>query len=76
MTLAELLFGIAALPIGKRKDLLSEALSRLMLLFRGRVLAFDIACTRAYADVLAAARKAGSGIEAADAAIAAIAPTK
>src|SRR5690606_29468642 len=32
-----------------------------------------MACTRAYADVLAAARKAGSGIEAADAVIAAIA---
>ena len=41
--------------------------------FVGRVLSFDVACTRAYADVLASARKAGSGIEAADAVIAAIA---
>lgn len=34
---------------------------------------FDMACTRAYADVLAATRKPGSGIEAADALMAAIA---
>jgi len=38
----------------------------------GRVLPFEMGCTRTYADVLPAARKAGSGIEAVDAVIAAL----
>lgn len=41
VTLAELMFGIAALPNGKRKEMLSEALDGLMALFRGRILPFD-----------------------------------
>lgn len=41
VTLAELLFGIAALPTGKRKDMLASALDGLMKLFEGRVLPFD-----------------------------------
>lgn len=38
VTLAELLFGIGALPAGKRKDMLAQALDGLMGLFRDRVL--------------------------------------
>ncbi|MFT0531579.1 type II toxin-antitoxin system VapC family toxin [Castellaniella hirudinis] len=74
MTVAELRAGVALMPAGKRRTVLSDSIEHQVLpLFVGRVLSFDMACTRAYADVLAAARKIGSGIEAADAVIAAIA---
>ena len=74
MTVAELRAGVALMPTGKRRTVLSDSIEHQVLpVFVGRVLSFDMACTRAYADVLAAARKSGSGIEAADAVIAAMA---
>jgi len=73
VTLAELLFGIAALPNGKRKDLLSEALDGLMQLFRQRVLPFDTDAAGKYADLAVAARAAGRGLPVPDGYIAAIA---
>lgn len=74
MTVAELRAGVARMPIGKRRTMLNDRIEHQLLpLFVGRVLPFDIACTRAYADILATARKVGSGIEAADAIIAATA---
>ena len=74
MTVAELRAGVALMPAGKRKAALDESIEHQLLpLFIGRVLPFDMACTRSYAEVLATVRKAGSGIEAADAVIAAIA---
>ena len=42
VTLAELLFGIAALPSGKRKEMLAQTLDGLMGLFRDRVLPFEL----------------------------------
>lgn len=47
VTLAELLFGIAALPTGKRKNMLTRALDGLLGLFEGRVLPFDVDAARA-----------------------------
>jgi predicted nucleic acid-binding protein len=74
MTVAELRAGVALLPTGKRRNNLHEYLERRVLpAFVGRVLPFDLACTSAYAQVLATAREAGSGIETADACIAAVA---
>lgn len=74
MTVAELRGGVALMPAGKRRTALNDGIGHQLLpLFAGRVLPFDVACTHAYADVLAAVRKAGSGIEAGDAVIAAIA---
>lgn len=74
MTVAELRAGIALMPVGRRRSTLHESLEKQVLpMFVGRVLPFDLACTHAYAQVLAKARKAGSGIEAADACIAAVA---
>lgn len=74
MTVAELRAGVALMPAGKRRTTLNDSIEHQVLpIFVGRVLPFDVACTRTYANVLAAARKAGSGIEAADAVIAAIA---
>lgn len=74
MTVAELRAGVALMPIGKRRTALHESLEKHLLpMFVGRVLPFDLACTHAYAQVLVTARKSGSGIEAADACIAAVA---
>ena len=74
MTVAELRAGVALMPAGKRWTVLSDSIEhRVLPVFVGRVLSFDMACTRAYADVLATARKSGSCIAAADAVIAAIA---
>lgn len=74
MTVAELRAGVALLPTGKRRTNLHEYLEKRVLpMFAGRVLPFDLACTSAYAELLAKVRKAGSGIETADACIAAVA---
>ncbi len=74
MTVAELRAGVALLPAGKRRDRLHEDLERRVLpSFVGRVLPFDLACTSAYAELLVAVCKAGNGIEAFDACIAAVA---
>ena len=74
ITVAELRAGIALMPVGKRRDGLHENLEkRLLPLFANRVLSFDIACTTAYADLLAKSRAAGLAVETADAFIAAVA---
>lgn len=53
--------------------LLENLEKRVLPMLVGHVLPFDLACTRAYAQVLALARKACSGIESADACITAVA---
>jgi predicted nucleic acid-binding protein len=74
MTVAELRAGVALLPLGKRRTALHESLEKHVLpMFAGRVLPFDLACTSAYAELIATVRKSGSGIETADACIAAVA---
>jgi predicted nucleic acid-binding protein len=76
VTLAELLFGIAALPAGKRKDMLAQALDGLMGLFRDRVLPFDIDAARRYADLAVMAKSRGRGFPTPDGYIAAIAASR
>ncbi len=73
VTLAELLFGIGALPDGVRKGRLAQALDGLVALFAGRVLAFDQDAARRYADMAVAARQAGRPPPTADGYIAATA---
>jgi predicted nucleic acid-binding protein len=74
ITVAELRAGIALMPAGKRRDIFHENLEkRLLPMFANRVLSFDMACTQAYAKLLAKARTAGFAIEAADVFIAAVA---
>jgi len=73
VSLAELLFGIAALPDGKRKDMLATALDGLMELFRGRVLSFNADAARKYADLAVTAKIAGRGFPVPDGYIAAVA---
>ncbi|WP_206953367.1 type II toxin-antitoxin system VapC family toxin [Trinickia acidisoli] len=76
VTLAELLFGIAALPTGKRKSLLPHALDGLLGLFEGRVLPFDVDAARHYAELAATARNGGRGFPTPDGYIAAIAASR
>ena len=73
VSLAELWFGIAALPAGQRRDHLKDKLARIVALFEQRVLVFDSDAARAYADRAAAARSRGQGFPVPDAYIAAIA---
>lgn len=76
VTLAELLFGIAALPVGKRKDMLAQALDGLMGLFRDRVLPFDIDAARCHAELAVTAKIGGRGFPTPDGYIAAIAASR
>ncbi|MCG5237390.1 type II toxin-antitoxin system VapC family toxin [Xanthobacter oligotrophicus] len=76
VTIAELLYGIGALPAGKRKDRLTEALDGVMELFADRVLPFDVAAARHYADLAVKARTAGKGFPTPDGYIAAIAASR
>lgn len=76
ISLAELRFGIAALPEGKRRDALHSSLEqRVLPLFAGRILSFDDPASRAYATLRARARTAGQAIAPTDGYIAAIAAT-
>ncbi len=76
VTLAELLFGIAALPAGKRKDRLAQALDGLMGLFRDRVLPFDTDAARRYAELAVTAKTGGRGLPTPDGYIAATAASR
>lgn len=74
ITLAELSFGIAALPEGQRRAGLRRALDEEVLpLFEGRILTFDRPAAEAYGDLRARARSLGKAISAPDGFIAAIA---
>lgn len=76
ISLAELRFGIATLPSGKRRDTLSLSLEqRVLPLFVGRILPFDTPASEAYAALRARARTEGKAIAPADGYIAAIATT-
>ena len=76
VTLAELLFGIGALPNGKRKDLLDRALTELLGLFAERILPFDTNAARHFADLAVMARNGGRGFPTPDGYIAAIAASR
>lgn len=73
ITAAELLYDVARLPAGRRKERLGEAIRGLIEEdFDGRVEPFDAAATSHYADLLSDRERAGRPISATDAQIAAI----
>lgn len=73
ITLAEIRFGIAALPTGRRRTALQAAFEdSVRPVFGNRVLDFDEAASRAYAELRAGARARGDAIGDVDAMIAAI----
>ena len=70
---AELRYGVAVMPAGKRRTGLEAAMTRwLDLGFGERILPFDSAAARAYAEIAAERRRAGRSIGEADCQIAAI----
>ncbi len=74
VTEAELRFGLAVMPTGKRRDGLEAALERVLETgFANRVLPFDSAAARAFARIAAARRQQGRPTAEADCQIAAIA---
>ena len=71
---AEILYGIAALPEGRRRSLLASAAEAIFAdEFAGRILPFGTAATLRYPGVVLARRLAGTPIEGFDALIAATA---
>lgn len=73
VTLAELLYGVARLPDGRRKTTLAEQLEAMVAEdFDHRVAAFDETAAVHYADIVVRRERAGRPISAADAQIAAI----
>ena len=75
VSIAELMFGIGALPKGKRKERLALALDGVIELFEPRILPFDTQAARRYAELAVKARAAGKGFPTPDGYIAAIAST-
>ncbi len=76
VVLAELLFGIGAMPNGARKDRLARALDALLGLFPDRILPFDQDAARRYVELAVAARAAGRPLPTADGYIAATAASR
>lgn len=67
ITVAELRYGIAAMPTGRRRTILHDRLEGEVLpLFAGRVLPFDLDASQAYADLVARAKASGNAIGKAD----------
>ncbi len=74
ITVAELRFGVRSLPAGHRQDRLHEDLEgRVLPMFAGRVLFFDLAASQAYAELMAKSRSEGRTIPVSDGYIAATA---
>lgn len=74
---AELRFGLAIMPPGRRRDGLAEGLERMLRTgFASRVLPFDSAAASAYAQIAAARRSIGRPMPEADCQIAAIARSR
>lgn len=77
VTVAELRFGVATMPEGKRRAIYQDSLEREVLTaFAGRVLSFNLDAARAYADLMTHAKAAGRAIGTADGYIAATAAAR
>ncbi|RQZ91092.1 type II toxin-antitoxin system VapC family toxin [Burkholderia cepacia] len=74
ISLAEIRLGVAVLPEGRRREWLHQSIEqRVLPLFRGRILPFDDAASKAYASLRARARAAGVAIAPSDGFIAGMA---
>jgi toxin FitB len=77
ITEAELFYGVALLPDGRRKASLETVVVRILEeRFAGRILPFDRATAREFADIAASRRRSGRPISEPDARIAAIARSR
>jgi predicted nucleic acid-binding protein len=74
ITVAELRFGIALMPAGKRRSIFYDRLEQDVLpVFAGRVVPFDLSASGAYAGLMSKVKAAGRTVGMADGYIAAIA---
>lgn len=74
ISIAQLRFGIASMPSGKRQTILHDRLEGEVLPhFYGRILPFDLATSQFYAELMAGGRASGKAIGKADGYIAATA---
>ncbi len=74
---AELRFGLAIMPPGRRRDGLAQGLERMLRTgFANRILPFDSAAASAYAEIAATRRAMGRPMPEADCQIAAIARSR
>ena len=74
---AELLFGLAVMPAGKRRDALESRIEAMLRVdFAGRVLPFDSRAARVFAETAVAGRAAGRPASQFDTQIAAIARSR
>ena len=74
---AELRYGAAILPAGRRRESLVSDIERMLRdAFDDRVLPFDSGAARAYADIAASRRSSGRSVPPADCQIAAIARSR
>lgn len=74
ITVAELRYGLATMPEGKRRTIYQERLEREVLpTFAGRVLPFDLNASQSYSNLMARARAEGNAVGKADGYIAATA---
>ncbi len=73
VTVAELMFGIGAMPEGRRKEKLTAVLGGVLELFADRILSFDTSAARRYAELAVRARTIGRGFPMPDGFIAATA---
>ena len=77
ITVAELRYGLATMPGGKRRTIYQDRLEGEVLpAFTARVLPFDLDASQAYANLMAGARTEGKAIGKADGYIAAIAKAR
>jgi len=77
VTLAEILAGLAILPESKRRAQKQEAAERIFsIVFPRRILSFDEAAARIYADLITARRKRGGTTDPFDIQIASIAKSR
>ena len=72
VSVGELLTGVHLLPIGRRREALSEAIESLLESFAGAVLNYDEGAARAYAELKELCRNAGRPMGVEDGMIAAI----
>lgn len=74
--MAELLLGVGALPAGRRRDFLAQAVATVLDSLAGRIWAFDEGAAAEYALIVVERRELGTPISTMDAQIAAIARSR
>jgi predicted nucleic acid-binding protein len=72
ITVAEIRYGVARLPEGRRRESLHQAANEIFAAFPRQVLPFDLAAAGSYADVVTVRESLGNPIDGFDAQIAAI----